>query len=115
MIDQYTTKKTTKKRDLTATEPTIEGAIEPANSDDYMEEMLEKGSDNKSSLPTSCCKNKNCKNYHSSGCFKLLYSDIARVVYVVRAVAMLTSVLQVSKFLVLFCNSFENVETVIIH
>lgn len=45
-------------------------------------------------LPTSCCKNK-CKSYYTRGCFKILYNDIARVVFMVKSVSMITSVLQV--------------------
>lgn len=50
----------------------------------------------KPSPPTSCCTNvKKCRKYHSRGCFKVLYSEISRVVFMAKTVAMIASVLQI--------------------
>lgn len=66
--------------------------------DDYMimqQDVLDESLFKKNPLPASCCKTKKCKNYNSRGCFKPLYNDIARVVYMVKSVAMISSVLQI--------------------
>lgn len=50
----------------------------------------------KPSPPTSCCTNvKKCRNYHNRGCFKVLYREISRVVFMAKTVAMISSVLQI--------------------
>lgn len=49
----------------------------------------------KRSIPHSCCKSRMCDNYYSRGCFNLIYSDIARIVFMVKTVAMISSIFQV--------------------
>ncbi|KAJ6645437.1 CD63 antigen [Pseudolycoriella hygida] len=47
------------------------------------------------SLPISCCKDDKCRSYYNVGCLRFIYKDIARVVLVIKLVAMIASVLQI--------------------
>ncbi|KAG4078512.1 hypothetical protein HA402_009224 [Bradysia odoriphaga] len=89
--------KQTTKRDIT-TEPLehyelLEESFSNMEEDSSpMDERLLK----KPFPPASCCTSvKKCKNYHSRGCFKVLYREIARVVFMAKTVAMISSVLQI--------------------
>lgn len=93
-------KTTTKRPSRTFTDPTTWNEIEEGVSeiqDNLMithQTILDENVFGKFSLPTSCCKSK-CKSYYSRGCFSLLYNDITRVVFMVKSVAMISSIFQV--------------------
>ncbi|XP_037032967.1 CD63 antigen-like [Bradysia coprophila] len=96
---KQTTKRTT-KRDITT---------EPSEHYELLEESFSNIEDDSSAMaerslkkpspptpPISCCTSvKKCKNYYSRGCFKVLYREIARVVFMAKTVAMISSVLQI--------------------
>lgn len=82
----------------------IENSITIIDDDDTVLEDRKK-----ISPPPSCCKSKNCNNYHSVGCFQPLWREIARVVGMVKSVAMISSILQVGNRTEekLFCLNFD--------
>lgn len=49
----------------------------------------------KRSIPSSCCRGRMCENYYSRGCFGLIYNDIGGIVFMVKTIAMISSILQI--------------------
>lgn len=90
-------KKTTTKKPKpgkTVTDPRTWNVIEESVSE-MQQTILDENDFRKVTVPASCCSKSKCKNHYSRGCFTLLYNEIARVVLMVKSVAMISSILQV--------------------
>lgn len=77
---------------------TKESVLAIHDQDDYMimERKVSNGNSiGKRSIPPSCCRGRMCESYYSRGCFSLIYNDIARIVFMVKTIAMISSILQV--------------------